>query len=144
MLAGLNQYFNQSSEGGAAVSIFSAMDEVGREYESADSSFQEAKTKKKEEGSSNKKTTGEEEDEDKTDKEKKNFSKLKLPFPWKLHQLLDDMRRDGCEDIASWLPGGKSFRIHKPEQFSKEIMSNYFRQTKFTSFIRQVRKKGAL
>jgi hypothetical protein len=72
-------------------------------------------------------------------KPRKNLSKLKLPFPWKLHQLLDDLECEGRQDIASWLPGGRSFRIHNPEAFSKDIMSNYFRQTKFASFIRQVR-----
>jgi hypothetical protein len=71
--------------------------------------------------------------------EERKVNKLKLPFPWKLNQLLDDLESYGRQDIASWLPGGNSFRIHNPEVFSKVVMCHYFRQTKFASFVRQVR-----
>ena len=66
-----------------------------------------------------------------------NLCKLKLPFPWKLHQLLDDVANDGYEHIISWLPCGKAFRVHNPPVFAREIMMNYFRQTKYSSFTRR-------
>ena len=69
-------------------------------------------------------------------RKKQKFNNMKLPFPWKLHQLLEDLEQDGLQGIASWLPGGRSFRVHDPDKFRNEIMSYYFRQTKFTSFVR--------
>ena len=66
------------------------------------------------------------------------MSLLKFPFPWKLHQLLDDAEAYGNDSIVSWLPSG-AFQVHKPDEFVKHIMPKYFRQTKFKSFTRQVR-----
>ena len=63
----------------------------------------------------------------------------KLPFPYKLHQLLDDAVQEGKEHIISWLPSGTAFKVHRPLLFTSEIMSNYFRQTQYKSFTRQVR-----
>jgi len=63
---------------------------------------------------------------------------LKLPFPLKLHQLLEDVEKNGQSHIISWLPGGKSFRVHHPLQFCETVMKGYFNQTKFKSFTRQV------
>ena len=69
------------------------------------------------------------------------MSLLKFPFPWKLHQLLDDTEANGNESIVSWLPSG-AFQVHKPDEFVKHIMPSYFHQTKFKSFTRQVRSVG--
>ena len=63
----------------------------------------------------------------------------KLPFPYKLHQLLEDVVQEGKEHIISWLPSGTAFKVHRPLLFTSEIMSNYFRQTQYKSFTRQVR-----
>ena len=49
--------------------------------------------------------------------------------------LIEDLERDGRQDIAAWLPDGKAFRINNPDVFSKKIMPNYFRQTKFPATI---------
>ena len=65
---------------------------------------------------------------------------VRLPFPWKLHQLLDDVENDGNEHIISWLPDGKGFKVHRPTDFTKLILHSYFRQTKYKSFTRQVRE----
>ncbi len=63
---------------------------------------------------------------------------IKLPFPWKLHRLLEDVEKDGNAHIVSWLPDGKGFKVHKPREFRENIMKAYFNQTRFKSFIRQV------
>ena len=63
----------------------------------------------------------------------------KLPFPYKLHQLLEDVEKDGKQAIISWLPLGNAFKVHRPSHFTSQIMSNYFRQTQYKSFTRQVR-----
>ena len=66
----------------------------------------------------------------------------KLPFPYKLHQLLEDVEKDGKQTIISWLPLGNAFKVHRPSHFTSQIMSNYFRQTQYKSFTRQVRMMG--
>ena len=75
---------------------------------------------------------------------KANLRKMNLPFPWKLHTLLGDLQRQGRQHIASWLPSGKSFRVHQPDEFSKRVMGDYFRQTKFNSFTRRKLNNGIM
>jgi hypothetical protein len=61
----------------------------------------------------------------------------KLPFPWKLHTLLDDAEREGYQDIVSWEADGAAFRVHKPFEFCEFFLGRYFRQSKYESFTRQ-------
>lgn len=62
---------------------------------------------------------------------------MKLPFPWKLYQLLEDMEKTGGTRIVSWMRDGKSFRVNDTEAFAQLIMQRYFRMSKFQSFTRQ-------
>ena len=62
---------------------------------------------------------------------------LKLPFPWKLHKLLESTDDNKTSHIISWLADGLSFKVHKPKTFTDEVMPAYFSQTKFNSFRRQ-------
>lgn len=56
-------------------------------------------------------------------------------FPQKLHQMLSELeRQDGGLDIASFLPHGRAFAIHKPRDFVKHVMPKYFRMSRFSSF----------
>ncbi|KAL7565563.1 hypothetical protein ACA910_003834 [Epithemia clementina (nom. ined.)] len=60
-------------------------------------------------------------------------------FPQKLHQMLSDLEREeGGVDIASFLPHGRAFAIHKPRDFVKHVMPKYFRMSRFSSFQRQL------
>lgn len=60
-------------------------------------------------------------------------------FPQKLHQMLMDLeRQEGGRDIASFLPHGRAFAIHKPRDFVKHVMPKYFRMSRFSSFQRQL------
>jgi hypothetical protein len=60
-------------------------------------------------------------------------------FPQKLHQLLADLeQQEGGALIASFLPHGRAFAIHKPRDFVKTIMPRYFRMSRFSSFQRQL------
>mmetsp|Transcript_19707 Transcript_19707/g.44743 ORF Transcript_19707/g.44743 Transcript_19707/m.44743 type:complete len:493 (+) Transcript_19707:816-2294(+) len=61
------------------------------------------------------------------------------PFPEKLMEMLM-----GGEDpyVVSWLPHGRSFLVHKPKEFTEQIMPKYFKQTKLTSFQRQLNLYG--
>lgn len=60
------------------------------------------------------------------------------PFPKKLYRILEDAERHGQETIISWMPSGKSLRIHDPDTFMKEIAPLHFRHSKYTSFMRQL------
>jgi len=44
------------------------------------------------------------------------------PFPEKLHEMLNAV--EGTEDnhIVSWLPHGRAFIVHKPREFTEQIM----------------------
>jgi hypothetical protein len=70
---------------------------------------------------------------------KNDMYHIKLPFPWKLHQLLEDVETESNQHIVAWIPNGKAFKVHKPTEFCEKIMKTYFRQTQFKSFTRQVR-----
>jgi hypothetical protein len=65
-----------------------------------------------------------------------------LSFPLRLHALLEDADTKGFSHIVSWQPDGKSFKVHKPEQFETGTMRSYFNQTKYKSFQRQVNLYG--
>lgn len=59
-------------------------------------------------------------------------------FPQKLHQILTDLDQQGRSDIASFMPHGRAFGIHKPIEFAEEIMPKYFRMSHFSSLQRQL------
>ena len=69
-----------------------------------------------------------------------NLAGSRLPFPLKLYQMLEDAEDQGKIHIVSWLPLGNGFVIHKPEALTDELLPLYFRQTKYRSLTRQVRK----
>lgn len=59
-------------------------------------------------------------------------------FPHLLHCVLADLEAHGRTDIASFLPHGRAFMIHKPLEFEMKVMPKYFRMGHFTSFQRQL------
>lgn len=58
------------------------------------------------------------------------------PFPVKLHRILSNEEYSDC---IAWLPHGRSWRVLRPKAFEEKIIPNYFRHTKYASFMRQVR-----
>jgi len=61
------------------------------------------------------------------------------PFPAKIHRMLSELEeQEGGTDIASFLPHGRAFIIHKPKKFTEEVMPKYFRMSRFSSFQRQL------
>ena len=63
-------------------------------------------------------------------------------FPIKLHIALKVLHNEGSEDIISWLPHGRSFKLHNVRVFEQVIMKRFFRQSKFSSFRRQLNLYG--
>lgn len=65
------------------------------------------------------------------------------PFPEKLHDMLDqESSDDPSSAIISWLPHGRAFIVRRPKEFTSQIMPKYFRQSKLTSFQRQLNLYG--
>lgn len=64
------------------------------------------------------------------------------PFPEKLHRLLTEVELAGRPDVISFIASGKAFAIHKPDKFFKEIVPKYFRQSRLSSFKRQLNLYG--
>jgi len=61
-----------------------------------------------------------------------------ISFPLKLQTMLDKLEAEGNTDAISWLPHGRGFLVHKPDIFVNDLMPAYFRQTKYSSFQRQL------
>jgi hypothetical protein len=55
-----------------------------------------------------------------------------------LHDILTDLERQGRADIASFLPHGRAFAIHKPREWANSVMPKHFRGSHFSSFQRQL------
>ncbi len=60
-------------------------------------------------------------------------SNQNIPFPWKLHEMLDACEKAGWGHIVSWLPDNASFRVHNPTFFMENVIKNFFKQTKYKS-----------
>eukprot|EP00536_Pseudo-nitzschia_multiseries_P007429 jgi/Psemu1/118526/gw1.175.27.1 len=64
------------------------------------------------------------------------------PFPEKLHRLLVEVEGAGRADVISFVANGRAFAIHKADIFFKEIVPLYFRQSRLSSFKRQLNLYG--
>ena len=64
------------------------------------------------------------------------------PFPEKLHRLLLEVERSGRSDVISFVSEGRAFVIHDSELFFREIVPLYFRQSRLSSFKRQLNLYG--
>jgi hypothetical protein len=76
-----------------------------------------------------------------------NKRQKRIPvFPQRLYDMLEQAEVRGYDHIISWMPHGKSFKIHlnglrdakSEETIVKILKSNNFQQTKFRSFLRQL------
>ena len=57
-------------------------------------------------------------------------------------RLLNECEAAGRTDVVSWIASGRAFAIHKPDKFFKEIVPLYFRQSRLSSFKRQLNLYG--
>ena len=63
-------------------------------------------------------------------------------FPWKLHEMLQDADRNKFTQVVSWQLDGTAFKVHNHGEFLRTIMPQYFDQTKYESFRRQLNLYG--
>ena len=64
-----------------------------------------------------------------------------VPFPWRLHDMLDSMEQQGKDDIVTWQPHGLAFLVKDPKAFVEQIMPHYFSQSKVRpDFVLDLRK----
>jgi hypothetical protein len=71
-----------------------------------------------------------------------NRGRSKVPFPFKLHDMLEGLERDGLSHIVHWQPHGRAFLVRKPKAFVEQVIPKYFKQSKLTSFQRQLNLYG--
>lgn len=64
------------------------------------------------------------------------------PFPEKLGRLLRETEERGESDVVSFFPHGRAFAIHHVERFCREVMPRYFKQSRLSSFQRQLNLYG--
>ena len=65
-------------------------------------------------------------------------------FPFRLHHILEEASKHEDESCSiSWLPCGKSFKIHDLDGFKEKILPKYLpKQSKYKSFKRQLQYYG--
>jgi hypothetical protein len=59
-----------------------------------------------------------------------DFRKDEVPFPLKLHEMLDTTETMGFDDIVDWMPYGLPFRIYDNARFEEVVMPQYFSSSK--------------
>jgi HSF-type DNA-binding len=64
------------------------------------------------------------------------------PFPDKLYRMIETCEQEGKTDVVSFSVHGTTFAIHKPKRFTSEVMTRFFKQSKLTSFQRQLNLYG--
>ena len=64
-------------------------------------------------------------------------------FPWKVHDMLRQVKLNNQEHIVSWDFNGRALKVHDPQAFASEILPAYFlHSTKWESFQRQLNLYG--
>ena len=43
-------------------------------------------------------------------------------FPEKLHVALESAEQDGNDDVLSWQPHGRAFRVHDTDQLTERVL----------------------
>jgi hypothetical protein len=76
------------------------------------------------------------------DKNKGLEDNSNIPFPLKLHAMLDDAEPNGFEHIVCWEQDGKAFKVHDPGKFVDAVLSRYLNQSRYKSFQRQLNIYG--
>lgn len=68
--------------------------------------------------------------------------KTTASFPVKLYRMLSEVEKDGKQSIVTWNPDGRTLQVLNHKKFVSEILPNYFKQSKYKSFQRQLNFYG--
>lgn len=68
--------------------------------------------------------------------------KMNDQFPMKLYRMLSVVEDLGLSHIVSWKVHGRAFQVKNVELFVSEVLPRFFRQSKITSFQRQLNLYG--
>jgi len=60
--------------------------------------------------------------------------RIMTPFPWRLHEILEDIEKKGMDWIVGWTSDGKAFQVLDQERFEGTILPMYFRHSRYKSF----------
>jgi HSF-type DNA-binding len=71
-----------------------------------------------------------------------NNNPIPPQFPLQLHVMLSNAHAGGYNDVCSWQPHGRAFLVKDRQRFVGEVLPIYFRQSKFSSFQRQLNLYG--
>ncbi len=72
----------------------------------------------------------------------KRFSSSPNRIPNFPTKLMDMLSRPDLAHIISWMPHGRSWKVHKPREFEIRVIPMFFEHSKFSSFIRQANGWG--
>lgn len=67
---------------------------------------------------------------------------VSIPFPLKLHSMLDKAMAEGYGDVVAWQPHGRCFVVYKTKEFQDIVLPKYFKLSKLSSFQRQLNLYG--
>ena len=70
------------------------------------------------------------------------FLSFLQPFPEKLHRMLREVEQEGKSDVIGFFAHGRAFAVHDPDRFIAEVMPKYFKQSRLSSFQRQLNLYG--
>jgi len=45
-----------------------------------------------------------------------------VPFPWRVHEMLEAVEKEGLQHIVAFLPHGRAFKVFQPKLFVELIM----------------------
>mmetsp|Transcript_16760 Transcript_16760/g.27808 ORF Transcript_16760/g.27808 Transcript_16760/m.27808 type:complete len:368 (+) Transcript_16760:89-1192(+) len=66
-----------------------------------------------------------------------------LTFPEKLMSMMKTADKEDTDEYCiAWLVDGKSFVVRNPDEFTRKVLPNYFKATKFSSFTRKLYRWG--
>ena len=75
-------------------------------------------------------------------KEAGKNKEARLHFPCKVYEMLEAADERDLKHIVSWNKDGTGFTVHNKELFTDQIIPQYFNQTKYKSFQRQLSLYG--
>ena len=76
------------------------------------------------------------------DRRNPSNTKVNDQFPMKLYRMLSVVEDLGLAHIVSWKVHGRAFQVHNVRLFVSKVLPMFFRQSKITSFQRQLNLYG--